>query len=362
MKSLVIFLFSLVSAVAQARFAQEGYIVKDISRLKEISSRPELTVDHVRRTGFEVYGPLGLGRWLTRAGFQFQAMPMFNTMSRSGGYPAPEDIEKDLQSIATAYPQITKLFSIGKSTRGRQLWVMKISRNAAQDDGRPEFKYIANMHGDEIVGREMMMRLIRELVTNDGKNQRITQLLDSTQIYIMPSMNPDGAAAGTRSNAAGVDLNRDFPDFSTNDNQNTPEGRAVETQAVMRWEATRKFVLSANFHGGAEVVNYPFDTIPDPHPKEQLVKALSLNYAKLAPYIGASTSFENGITNGYAWYEVNGGMQDWSDHWHHDLQLTIELSDMKWPSYSTIDQYYAQNRIAMLDFIEKVHTSRLFLR
>ena len=45
-----------------------------------------------------------------------------------------------------------------------------------------------------------------------------------------------------------------------------------------------------------------------------------------------STEFPGGIVNGYDWYEVNGGMQDWSYYWHNDLQVTIELSNMKWHS------------------------------
>jgi len=113
--------------------------------------------------------------------------------------------------------------------------------------------------------------------------------------------------------------------------------------------------LSANFHGGAECVNYPWDTIPDQHPRYNLVYDISLDYSKAAPYIYASTYFRDGVTNGFEWYEVNGGMQDWSDHWHGDLQVTIELSMRKWPPYETIDYYYQQNRESLIQFLEKVH-------
>jgi hypothetical protein len=169
-------------------------------------------------------------------------------------------------------------------------------------------------------------------------------------------MNPDGAAAVQRGNANWVDLNRDFPDFSESDNQNTPNGRAPETQAIMKWQAQHQFLLSANFHGGAEVVSYPWDTVPEKFPQYELIRGLSNEYAANAPYIGASKVFPSGIVNGYAWYEVNGGMQDWAIYWHKDIQLTIELSNQKYPDPSTVPYYYQQNRKAVIAYMARVHT------
>lgn len=332
--------------------AIEGYFVAKPSLQKQIAAQPDLTIDHVSPQGFEVWGPAGLGQWLSRN--QISATPLHTQRRPFDGYPTPEEINNLLAQIHLKFPEITELTEIGKSAQGRPLLVMKIAARArGPREVRPEFKFIANMHGDEIVGRELMVYLIRDLVTNYGKNPAITNLVNNVQIYILPSMNPDGAAAQRRSNAQGIDLNRDFPDFTTSDNKNTLEGRAPETQAVMRWQAAHRFKLSANFHGGAEVVNYGWDTSPDQHPKFDLIYNLSRNYARLAPYIGNSWQFKDGVTNGYDWYEVNGGMQDWSFYWYNDLQLTVELSKTKWPPYSNILAYYEQNRTALVDYIAK---------
>ena len=332
----------------------ESVFVPDVSKeiFHLLKNRPELTIDHLSDKGFELYGPKGTIAFLRNNKINFNQVDSISNQL-AATYPSPEEIEMELRSLTTKYSNISRLFSIGSSVKKRPLWVIKISKDVAVDDDRPEFKFIANMHGDEIVGRELMVRLIKDLLNQYGKDPQITNLIDRVQIYIMPSMNPDGAALKSRGNANSVDLNRNFPDFSTNDNKDITTGREPETQAVMNWQTKRRFKLSANFHGGAEVVNYPWDTIGTDFPKKDLVKELSLEYASLAPYINSSTTFENGITNGFDWYEVNGGMQDWSIYYKKDLQLTVELSNQKWPDYSRIDYFYQQNKEALLQFMER---------
>ena len=69
------------------------------------------------------------------------------------GYPTPEQIQDAIEKIHKDHPSIISLTTIGHSTNGRPIGV-KISDNVHEDELEPEVKYIANMHGDEIVGRE----------------------------------------------------------------------------------------------------------------------------------------------------------------------------------------------------------------
>jgi carboxypeptidase D len=130
----------------------------------------------------------------------------------------------------------------------------------------------------------------------------------------------------------------------------------------MRWYAEQGFTLAANFHGGAVVVNYPYDQIPGVPsgqpaicPDDALFQDISLRYASLNPVMSASTQFANGITNGSEWYILVGGLQDWAYRFLGSLHVTIELSNTKWPAAATLDSYWANNRDAMLAYLESVH-------
>jgi hypothetical protein len=353
-------LFISAQTLARTDLAQEGAYVPDSNKkiINSISVNKDLIFDHVNSKGFEVYGPYGLFKYLDSLHVGY--VPLNNRMMDQTDYETPEQLEQEIEDLHAQYPQQTQVFDIGRSVEGRKLLVLKISANAAVDEVKPEFKYISSMHGDEITGRQLMMMLAKDLLSNYKKDPEITSLVDNTEIFIMPSMNPDGTHYQQRANAHGVDLNRAFPDFTTDDDKDSPDGREPEVQAIMKFQKAHNIAMSANFHGGSEVVNYMWDAQPAKHPFDSLLVDLAHDYANRVDYIKASDEFQDGITNGYDWYQVLGGMQDWSYHWYNDLQFTIELSNQKWPSFSKMGYYYEKNKDAMIQFIRDVHTGAGF--
>jgi len=285
-----------------------------------------------------------------------------------GQYHTYASLTSDLQAYAAAHPEICRLTTLGASVQGRQLWALLITDDPDVEEDEPEFKYISTIHGDELLGMEMCMYFIDLLLTGYGAESRITDLVDSTAIWVVPLMNPDGREIGQRYNAQGHDLNRSFPAFPEDFTDTMYSGQAVPTTGyppevlhVMRWVAENAFTLSACFHGGAQVVNYPYDNdgkpsgTDSPSPDDALFRDVSLRYSTHNVDMFNSVTFEDGITNGAAWYVITGGMQDWNYRYACCNDVTIELAVPKIPNATTLPDYWSKNEESMLAYLEAVH-------
>jgi hypothetical protein len=273
-------------------------------------------------------------------------------------YPTYSEIGPALLDAETQHPDICKRYDLGLSVQGRHLWAVRISDNVLVEEDEPEFHYISTMHGDEWLGVPLCMNLIDYLLDNYGSDQRVTDIVNGVEVWIVPLMNPDGYSASppTRENANGVDLNRHFPDPYTSPN-NTPTGRAIEIQDIMNWAFGRSPTLSANFHTGSLVVNYPFDAnasgnyVYTPTPDDDLFVYISEEYSQHNQPMW-NGPFYHGITNGADWYVIYGGMQDWNYVYMGSNEVTIELSTTFIPPASQIPTYWNNNRESMLAYIE----------
>ncbi|XP_072341182.1 carboxypeptidase M-like isoform X2 [Scyliorhinus torazame] len=243
-------------------------------------------------------------------------------------YHSTQELEGFLHAINRKYPSITHLYYIGGSVAGIKLWVLAIGKYPkVHTVGIPDVKYIANIHGDEVVGREMLLQLIEHLVKMYKHDATITRLINNARIHIMPSMNPDGFEITQheersctysigRYNKERVDLNRNFPDAF----ENSTSATQPETKAVMNWILSETFVLSISLHGGAVVASYPYDNkqtdkqpagyskCPDDDVFVYLAKNYSYNH--LSMFSGEECErtpyFQDGITNGAEWYHFSG--------------------------------------------------------
>ena len=274
------------------------------------------------------------------------------------GYPTYDQIVSTLQNRAAQYPAICQAVNLGPSSTNKDIWALRITDNPGVEEDEPEFKYISTMHGDEVTGVVMCLNLSDYLLTNYSFLERVSTIVNNADIWIVPCMNPYGYINNTRYNATGMDLNRSFPEGSTGE-PNTINGRPKEVQTIMLWSFAQSFTLAANFHGGALVVNYPFDNDGQgsqfsPTPDEDMFVWISEEYSQHNLPMWNSSEFYHGITNGAAWYAISGGMQDWDYRYMGGNEVTIELGNTKSPPYSQMPTYWDNNRESMLSYLETV--------
>jgi hypothetical protein len=272
-------------------------------------------------------------------------------------YPTYTQYDSIMRFLASSYPALCLLDTIGKSINGRLVLVLKISDNCKTDEPEPEVFYTSSIHGDETAGFILMLRLSEYLLKNYSTNNQVKNLVDNLEIWINPLANPDGTyrngnyiLSPVRFNANGYDLNRNFPD---------PDGPVVtrqkETLDMMRFLADRKFALSANFHSGEEVVNYPWDRWPAKHADNDWFYMISRAWADTVHLYsgpGYMNFLDNGVTNGYDWYKVNGGRQDYVTFNLSGREVTVELDEDFITPTSDLNNIWQYNYRSLLGYLE----------
>lgn len=274
-------------------------------------------------------------------------------------YPTYQQYDSIMNSFTINYPQICTLDTFGYSVEGRMLLALKISDNVETDESEPEFMYSSTMHGDETGGMILMLRFADYLLSNYGVDTLTTQLVDQAEVWINPLANPDGMHAGgdstitgaTRFNANYVDLNRNFPDPEDGEH---PDGKDYqpETIAMIEFMSSHNFTMSANFHSGAEVVNYPWDTWNLKHADDNWFQFVSHEYADTVQEYSNDymNGFNDGITNGYEWYSISGGRQDYITYFLHGRETTIELDNNKITPENQLDQLWNYNYRSLVNY------------
>nr|AAC47413.1 carboxypeptidase E-1 [Aplysia californica]AAC47415.1 carboxypeptidase E-1 [Aplysia californica] len=316
-----------------------------------------------------------------------------------------EEMVSLMYEVNKACPEVTRIYNLSEpSVEKRNLTVLEITENpGVHVPGKPEFKYVANMHGNEVVGKEMVLYFLVALCEEYKRGDKLANFIVSqTRVHVLPSMNPDGwqkaykelqekGEAGWltgRANANDVDLNRNFPDLNAQiyENEKKHKGRnnhlvkventiandkslQPETRAVMRWFAEIGFVLSSNLHGGDLVANYPYDetrsgkmqeytACPDDHTFVYLAKSYAYFHATMADPERPPCDKDGDnkpITNGGLWYSVARGMQDYNYLNTNCFEITLELGCKKFPAASELEKYWLDNAAAIYNYVLQTH-------
>ena len=274
-------------------------------------------------------------------------------------YPTYTAYEDMMFQFATDHPDKCEIITLGTLPSGRKIMIAHLNNGTA--DGKPKFLYTSTIHGDETTGWIMMLRLIDYLLENPNEPE-VQNVIDNIDLYIAPNTNPDGTYHGgnntvngaTRETANGIDMNRNYADPHGGPH---PDGHAyqTETQWFMDFAEEIPFVMGANYHGGAEVMNYPWDNTYTLHADDAWYQMISHEYADECHKVNSNymTDYNNGITNGAQWYMIGGGRQDYMNGYAQCRELTIECSNSKLPNPNQLPNFWNYNKASLFLFMNQ---------
>ncbi len=382
MKRIVLFVCLFVSATG-ILCSQERYRVVESDAGRAALLSRLAGIDHRRDSHFVVYASTPEREALLRHGFRLspwseepcKALHMATSLDewRQGtAYPTYDTYLQLLRHWAESYPSLCSIDTIGMSVQGRLILCARLSNRQTEAEHKPQFFYSAAIHGDELTGYYLMLRLADTLLSGYGDVAQYTDLLDSVEIFINPLANPDGmyrggnqtVAASQRYNANMVDLNRNFPDpFG----MPPLDAQQPENTAMIAYVQVHRFRLSANLHGGAEVLNYPWDSFTGeerPHPCAAWWQRVSKKFVDTVRAV-SSLPFDEVTPSGYVaggdWYVIPNGRQDWMNFSAGCLEMTMELSNTKKLSCEALPLYWEALQPSLVNYIHAALSDTTFL-
>ncbi len=269
-------------------------------------------------------------------------------------YPTIAEIYASLQAVVTAHPGIARLEQIGTSVQGREIYAVIISDNVNDDEAEPEIRITGNIHGDEKTAGMSCLNFVEVLTDNYGTSDMCTYVVDNSELWVITILNPDGYVSGSRYNATGVDLNRDFSYMNSSSYWQGPESVAIRDLSMQDWPTQNNFInnfaTGLSFHSGAECFNAVWN-----YSTTAVIQDLDLvtaqanayaNHPSINAYYGAGV-WDIWIP-GASWYATEGDVNDWSYGEMGTVDHTIEVSNIKsdpnWPGIANA------NYMPMLDF------------
>ena len=312
---------------------------------------------------FAVFQSLGYEVTLQTPPSMLEKLAMWNGSNRAeydwDSYPTYEAYESMMFQFATDHPDKCEIITLGTLPSGRKIMIAHL--NNGSGEGKPKFLYTSMIHGDETTGWILMLRLIDYLLENPNAPE-VQTVMNNIDLYIAPNTNPDGTYhsgnntvnGATRENANGIDMNRNYPDPHGSAH---PDGNnyATETEWFMQFAQDIPFVMGANFHGGAEVMNYPWDNTYTLHADDAWWQLVCHEYADKCHLVNSNYmgDFNDGITNGAAWYMIGGGRQDYMNGYAQCREVTIECSNVKTPNGSVLPNFWNYNKTSLFSYMNQ---------
>ncbi len=268
-------------------------------------------------------------------GLKTAATPVNFNLGSYAGFFTFQEMENILNDMRAKFPNlISAKSSIGTTVEGRFVFMVKISDNPDIDEAEPELFLNAVHHAREPISMSQLIYYMWHLLENYATDPEVKTLVNSTELFIVPCVNPDGYIFNqvttpngggmwrkNRKNngngTIGVDLNRNYGfkwGFDNTGSSSTTSSDAYrgpsafsepETQIVRNFCNTHNFVASMDFHSSGNFCIYPYG-----YQTTNINPELSL-FQQMGAYLTAENGFKYGNAPQTVTYTANGTGDDW---------------------------------------------------
>lgn len=366
------------------------YIVKPVTTKEERTaiSQTGAAIDQIGDDFVLIYATKEEVKQIRQLGFLVQQhFSTFDFPPADSDYHNYDEMVQKIDQAAQNYPNLVKKFSIGKSYEGREIWAVKISRNAHTEENEPGVLFVGLHHAREHLTVEMNLYIIDLLTKNYGSDPRITNIVNSREIFIVPNLNPDGGEYDIRNGryaywrknrqpnnflSTGTDLNRNYGykwgccgGSSSNPSSETYRGSAPfsapETARLRDFINSRvkngkqQIKTAITFHTYSELILWPYGYTYTDVPAD-----MTRDDHNVFVTMGRAMAQTNNYTPQQSsdLYITDGDMTDWAYGEHKIFAFTFEMYPRTsnpgfYPPASVIPAQTSRNREAVLYIAEK---------
>ncbi len=298
----------------------------------------------------------------------------------NGAFHSYAELEADLRRLEEAHPGIVRVHSLGTSLENREIYAVKISDNAGADEDEAGVLILGCHHAREWISVEVPYLVARHLAENYETDPAVRNLVDRSEIWIVPLVNPDGLEysintyrywrKNRRANADGsfgVDLNRNYSYmWGFDDEGSSPDPQSEvfrggspfsepEARAVRDLVLSRPFQAVVSYHSYSQSILYPWGFIDLATDKDALMSDLGLDMAARIESVNGRR-YVCGRAAAVL-YTTNGDTTDWTFAVAGIPSYTIELPPIDayqggfFNAESDIDGLFRENLPAMLRLV-----------
>ncbi|WP_117213589.1 M14 family zinc carboxypeptidase [Allorhizocola rhizosphaerae] len=377
------------AGVATAQPEHRSYAIRNVKTLEqdEAVRKAGMEVDYFEHGILYVKGKPEQASALRKQGFKVDDLSLTVAATPvDPGYTDFAEMAAEVNRIAGAFPALVSKSVIGQSFEGRDLHMLKISDNVGTDEDEPEMLFTANQHAREHLTVEMALALANLLTTQYGVDPKITEIVNTREIWIIPMVNPDGVThdlgganyqhwrknrqRDAASNPLFTDLNRNWAykwgccggssGSKSSDTYRGPSAfSAPEAKAVKDFVLTRRvggvqqIKLALDIHTFSELVLWPFG-----YTTSTVVSGMTADQYNVHKAIGTEMALSNGYWPAQAsgLYITDGSIDDWLWGDQKIFSFTFEMFPKEsnplefYPPASVIPVETSRNRDALVRF------------